>query len=164
LEFSHTENRGAVWLFQCSCGKACLKRTHDVKWGGTRSCGHLLTEYRSIGPRTTIEERRERAARTSRIYRQRNRQKIRLWKRLWAAQNPEKIKTMKRDSYLRNRSYCLAKTAQWTSSHPLKRRDISRRSASRNRTLTKIRRVRENFLKAKLWTEAHPEAMAKCPL
>jgi hypothetical protein len=34
-----------MWLCKCSCGKETYARTHDLKKGKKKSCGHLRVEH-----------------------------------------------------------------------------------------------------------------------
>lgn len=50
IEYKYSSRKSAYWLFQCSCGKTCVKQFSSVESGLTKSCGHLRSGTGSKNP------------------------------------------------------------------------------------------------------------------
>ena len=66
MEYSHSHQKNAYWVFMCDCGTKVVAAAHSVKKGDSKSCGCLRKE---VSSQLNLVHGQARAGNQSRLYR-----------------------------------------------------------------------------------------------
>jgi hypothetical protein len=152
-----------MWLCECDCGEHLVARSDGLKRGRPQSCGcairnkrvgadsdtFICTKCRSQLPRKAFSVGRDSHGLQSwckqceRIYRERNKDKIRRNRRNYYGANKERLKQESRKYAAENRQQHNERGRAWRQSNPEKCREMSRKWKERYPERYKEKRLRD---------------------